>query len=59
MWVRKQSDERSRPSRATAGGGTAYHNRDPGVFTVRDGKIASVREHTDTQHVEHVLFGRR
>jgi uncharacterized protein len=57
--VRKQSDERSRPSRATAGGGAAYHNRNPGVFTVRNGKIASVRQYTDTQHVEHVLFGRR
>jgi uncharacterized protein len=57
--VRRRSDERSRPSRATARGGAACHNRNPGVFTVRDGKIASVREHTDTQHVEHVLFGRR
>jgi ketosteroid isomerase-like protein len=57
--VRKQSDERSHPSRATAGGGAAYHNRNPGVFAVRDGKIASVRESTDTQRVEHVLFGRR
>jgi ketosteroid isomerase-like protein len=56
--VRKQSDERSHPSRATAGG-AAYHNRNPGVFAVRDGKIASVRESTDTQRVEHVLFGRR
>lgn len=57
--MRKQSDERSRPSRATARGGAAYNNRNPGVFTVRDGKIASVREYTDTQHVKHVLVGRR
>jgi ketosteroid isomerase-like protein len=57
--VRKQSDERSCPSRATARGGAAYHSRNPGVFTVRDGKITSVRQYTDTQHVEHVLFGRR
>ena len=44
-------------SRATAGNGAAYHNRNIGVFTVRDGQITSVREYTDTQHVEHVLFG--
>jgi ketosteroid isomerase-like protein len=30
-----------------------------GVFAVRDGKTTSVREYTDTQHVEHVLFGQR
>ena len=29
------------------------------IFAVRDGKITSVREYTDTQHVEHVLFGQR
>jgi uncharacterized protein len=34
-----------------------YHNRNIAVLTVRDGKITSVREYTDTQHVEHVLFG--
>ncbi len=28
-----------------------------GIFTVRDGKIAAVREYTDTQHAAHVLFG--
>jgi ketosteroid isomerase-like protein len=39
--------------------GGAYHNRNIGVFAVRDGKISSVREYTDTQHVEHVLFGQR
>ena len=25
---------------------------------VRDGKIAAVREYTDTQHAAHVLFGK-
>jgi ketosteroid isomerase-like protein len=44
-------------SRATARNGAVYHNRNIGVFTVRDGQITSVREYTDTQHVEHVLFG--
>jgi ketosteroid isomerase-like protein len=44
-------------SRATARGGAAYHNRNIGVFTVRDGKITSIREYTDTQHAAHVLFG--
>ena len=37
-------------SRATVRGGAGYHNRNIGVFTVRDGKITSVREYTDTQH---------
>ena len=36
--------------------GKVYDNTCLGVFTVRDGKIASVREYTDTQHVERVLF---
>ena len=44
-------------SRATARGGAAYHNRNIGIFTVRDGQIAAVREYTDTQHAAHVLFG--
>jgi len=44
-------------SRATARGGAAYHNRNVGIFTVRDGKITAVREYTDTQHAAHVLFG--
>jgi uncharacterized protein len=44
-------------SRATARGGAAYHNRNVGIFTVRDGKITAVREYTDTQHAVHVLFG--
>ena len=45
-------------SRATARGGAAYHNRNVGIFTVRDGKIAAVREYTDTQHAARVLFGK-
>ena len=36
--------------------GKIYDNHCLGVFVVRDGKIASVREYTDTQHVARVLF---
>lgn len=43
-------------SRATARNGKAYRNRNAGIFTVRDGKIVSVREYTDTQHVAQVLL---
>lgn len=43
-------------SRGTARNGRAYDNPCLGVFTVRGGKITSVREYTDTQHVEHALF---
>jgi ketosteroid isomerase-like protein len=43
-------------SRATARNGAAYHNRNAGIFTVKDGKIVSVREYTDTQHAAQVLF---
>jgi ketosteroid isomerase-like protein len=43
-------------SRATARNGGAYRNRNAGIFTVRDGKIVSVREYTDTQHVAQVLL---
>ena len=43
-------------SRATARNGAAYRNRNAGIFTVRDGKIVSVREYTDTQHVAQVLL---
>ena len=43
-------------SRATARNGGAYHNRNAGIFIVRDGKIVSVREYTDTQHAAQVLF---
>ena len=37
----------------------AYLNHNIGVFTVRDGKIASVREYTDTQRAERILFAAR
>ena len=43
-------------SRANARNGAAYHNRNAGIFTVRDGKIVSVREYTDTLHVAQALF---
>ncbi len=43
-------------SRATARNGGAYHNRNAGIFTVRDGKIVSVREYTDTEHAAQILF---
>ena len=46
-------------SGATARGGAAYRNHNIGVFTVRDGKIASVREYTDTQRAERILFAAR
>lgn len=44
-------------SGATARGGAAYLNQNIAVFTVRDGKIVSVREYTDTQRAARVLFG--
>lgn len=37
--------------------GHQYDNRCAGIFTVRDGRITSVREYADTQHVERTLFG--
>lgn len=43
-------------SKATAANGTAYDNRCAAVFTVRDGKIASVREYADTHHVANTLL---
>jgi ketosteroid isomerase-like protein len=43
-------------SRATARNGRSYRNRNAGIFTVKDGKIVSVREYTDTQHAAQVLF---
>lgn len=43
-------------SKATAAGGATYDNRCAAVFTVRDGKITSVREYADTHHVATVLF---
>jgi uncharacterized protein len=36
--------------------GKRYDNRCLGVFVVRDGKIVSVREYTDTKHVAETLF---
>jgi ketosteroid isomerase-like protein len=43
-------------SRATSRDGIPYYNRNVGIFIVRDGKIVSVREYTDTLHVAQVLF---
>ena len=43
-------------SRAISRNGTPYHNRNVGIFTVRDGKIVSVREYTDTLHAARALF---
>ncbi|WP_242910634.1 nuclear transport factor 2 family protein [Actinomadura terrae] len=43
-------------SRARTVHGAAYDNRCAGVFTVRDGRIASVVEYTDTRHAATVLF---
>ena len=37
-------------SRALTTAGEAYENQCAGVFTVRDGKIAAVREYMDTQY---------
>jgi uncharacterized protein (TIGR02246 family) len=36
--------------------GETYSNRCLGVFTVREGRIAAVREYADTQHIARVLF---
>ncbi|HZR49649.1 MAG TPA: nuclear transport factor 2 family protein [Streptosporangiaceae bacterium] len=36
--------------------GAAYHNRNVGIFTVRDGRIVSVREYTDTLHAARAFF---
>jgi len=43
---RGRINERHRSDRGSAAG----------IFTVRDGKIVSVREYTDTQHAAQVLF---
>jgi uncharacterized protein len=37
--------------------GLPYDNEYCGVFVVRDGRIAEVREYLDTQHAAEVLFG--
>ncbi|WP_042387881.1 nuclear transport factor 2 family protein [Streptacidiphilus melanogenes] len=44
-------------SRGVTVNGHIYDNQCLGVFTVRDVRIVSVREYTDTQHVERTLFG--
>ncbi|MFF4343431.1 nuclear transport factor 2 family protein [Kitasatospora sp. NPDC001540] len=43
-------------SRCTTVRGALYENRNLGVFTVRDGRIAAVREYTDTHRAATVLF---
>ncbi|MEU1401769.1 nuclear transport factor 2 family protein [Streptomyces sp. NPDC005728] len=43
-------------SRATTVYGGTYDNRCIGIYTVRDGKIASVIEYADTRHVAETLF---
>jgi hypothetical protein len=43
-------------SAATAANGARYDNRCAAVFTVRNGKITSVREYADTHHVAATLF---
>lgn len=43
-------------SKATARNGAAYDNRCAGIFTVREGRIVSVREYADTLHVVRSLF---
>jgi uncharacterized protein len=37
-------------SEAVSRTGAAYRNRNVGIFTVKDGRITSVREYTDTLH---------
>lgn len=43
-------------SRATTTYGGTYDNRCIGIYTVRDGRIVSVVEYADTQHVAATLF---
>ncbi|MFG2528324.1 nuclear transport factor 2 family protein [Streptomyces sp. NPDC048516] len=43
-------------SKATTVYGGTYDNRCIGIYTVRDGKITSVVEYADTQHVAATLF---
>lgn len=43
-------------SAGTSRTGAAYHNRNVGIFTVRDGRIVSVREYTDTLHAARAFF---
>jgi len=44
-------------SRAPTRAGEPYENFCAGVFTVRDGKIQSVREYMDTMYARNMLFG--
>ncbi|MGW2158988.1 nuclear transport factor 2 family protein [Nonomuraea sp. NPDC001699] len=46
-------------SKATTVHGGAYDNRCLGIFTVRNGRIASVIEYADTRHVAAALFPER
>ena len=43
-------------SRARTRRGAPYENCCIGVFTVRDGRIQSVREYMDTQYAHNVAF---
>jgi uncharacterized protein (TIGR02246 family) len=43
-------------SEAVSHAGVAYHNRNIGIFTVKDGKITSVREYTDTLHAARAFY---
>ena len=43
-------------SDAISHAGMAYHNRNVGIFTVKNGKITSVREYTDTLHAARAFF---
>ena len=45
-------------SRARTAAGEPYENFCIGVFTVRDGRIAAVREYMDTGYAHRVAFGR-
>ncbi|MQY06639.1 nuclear transport factor 2 family protein [Actinomadura macrotermitis] len=45
-------------ARGATTGGAVYDNRCCGIFTVRDGRIAAVREYTDTRHAGQALFGK-
>jgi ketosteroid isomerase-like protein len=45
-------------SRARTPHGERYANFCIGAFTVRDGKIRSVREYVDTAYAQRVLFDR-
>ena len=46
-------------SRARTAAGEPYENFCIGVFTVRDGRIAAVREYMDTDYARRTAFGPR